>query len=93
MPVNTPIKANSPESVSGIREHRYDDPQTPKIRTSKMERRPAETTSCSHLHLIRNILEKEGFKADAHISYNDERLLNAPQAERPCPVLLQTSNI
>ncbi len=42
MPVNTPIKANSPETVRGTREHHYDNPRTPKIRTSKVERHPIE---------------------------------------------------
>ena len=35
-------KANSPETVRGTREHLYDNPRTPKIRTSKLERRPIE---------------------------------------------------
>lgn len=30
MPVNTPIKANSPETVRGTEEHHYDNTQTPK---------------------------------------------------------------
>lgn len=35
MPVNTPIKANSPGTVRGTREHHYDNPRTPKNRDFK----------------------------------------------------------
>lgn len=58
MLVNTPIKDNSPETDRGTKEHHYDNPQTPKFRTSNMGRCSIDRVED---HLLQSFTSHFGF--------------------------------